>query len=221
MFHKFGDTLVETIMVREPFTMAYIAYGKFVLRMHEIVGLHEFRSGGIAEAAGNKRGVVNLVGVNVAVEIAAEGETVVGVVLSNARKGVVGTAHCSLEVVLGASVVARDEQPLVEADHSAYHALARCPRLDIANVGATDHAAVGFDRSDEAARVDFLVGGFFLADSSLGIDGTEQAVAFVGHNATTIHFNHIGEDEMFDHGFRTEVEEEGAAKEPGDTAAVA
>ena len=111
MFHKFGDTLVETIMVREPFTMAYIAYEKFVLRIDKFGRLHEFGGCRIAETARSERGVVNLVGVNVAVEIATEGETVVGVVLSNARKGVIGTAPCALEVVLGASVVARHTSP--------------------------------------------------------------------------------------------------------------
>ena len=65
----------------------------------------------ISDIVAGVKGVVNLVGVNVAVEIAAEGETVVGVVLSNARKGVVGTALCGLEVVLGASVVARHTSP--------------------------------------------------------------------------------------------------------------
>ena len=100
MFHKFGDTLVETIMEREPFTMAYIAYGKFVLRIDEFGRLHKFGGCWIAEATRSKYGVVRLIWVNSLIEVATEGDTIVRVVLTQASVSVISLPNSCFEVAL-------------------------------------------------------------------------------------------------------------------------
>ena len=80
--------------------MAYIAYGKFILRIDEIGRLHEFGGCWIAEAARSKYGVVRFIWVNRLIEVATEGDTIDGVVLTQASVSVITLPNSFFEVAL-------------------------------------------------------------------------------------------------------------------------
>lgn len=204
LFHEFGDTLVETIVCHEPSTtMGTVAYGKFLLGTDEGGRLHHFGGCRIAETARGKDGVVGLFGVDGFVEIATECDTINRVVLSYACIGVIAILHSRFKISLNATSIARNEDPIIVAHKSTNSTITLGPSLHIADIGTTNQATIGFDRTNQSARIKFLVGfvfRFFLPNDSFHIDRAKQAVTFVGHDASAIYFNHIGEDEVFDHG---------------------